>query len=91
MSRDFEAADLCKVFVRVPVEGVGKQLLYFRPAELARRQADAMQYNEISYDAIGSGVLVRTNALPGGFDDPGISLNLNHSLIRTCSASMEQR
>jgi len=79
MGRDFEASDLVEVLMTVPVQRVGKQLFDFRTTELARRQADAVQDNEISVHASRARILVGAGTLPRRFDEPGVAVDLNHS------------
>ena len=71
MSGYLEAADLVKERVRIPVELIGEQLLYFVPAELARWQTDAVDDKQPGVCRIRSFVVVGTLAEPPRSEEPG--------------------
>jgi len=79
MGRDFQAPDLAEVLVTVPVQRIGKQSFDFRATELARRQADAVQDDEINIHTRGARILVGAGTLPRRFHEPGVAVDLNHS------------
>ena len=59
MRGDFDAAQLCVIGVCFRIQRVGEQLRHFRTAKLVRRQADAMDDEQVDRRACRPGIVIR--------------------------------
>jgi len=70
MRGNLQVRDLLEVGVGRVIDTVGEEMLDVRPAEAARRKADAMDYDEFGFRAMRSVVLVGRRALRRRPDEP---------------------
>jgi len=75
MRGDAQARDLGKVRVGVGRQVVGEQAVYPRSAELTRRQADAVDHDQINLDARGPRVAIRGSHLPHPVHQPAFEVD----------------
>lgn len=84
VGRHLEPPDLLEVRVRIEIQRIRKQRLDLRTAELARRQADAVEHDELRVSTARPPIPVRAETLLGGLDKPGIGIDpeaLLHGLL----------
>jgi hypothetical protein len=80
VSRDFKAANLRKIRMRVPVQLIGEQLLDFGAAETSGWQTDTVQNDERGIAVPGPRILVGAGTLPGGPNEPRVTVDLDHNV-----------
>ena len=71
MRGHLHATNFTKVRVRIPIEIVGKKRFDFRSAELARRQADAVNNDHRRLRTLRARITVRTVATCGLLEPAG--------------------
>jgi len=71
MRRYLHSTNLTKVGMAVPVQRIGEQLFNLRPAELSRRQANAMHDQHFGLRSIRARILIGAGTLPGWLNEPG--------------------
>lgn len=75
MRRDFNATNLIEIGMTVPVQRFREQLLDFRTAEFAGRQADAVQNQQLGRSAFRPLVLIGAVTLPCWLDKSGLGID----------------
>ena len=76
MRRNLQTTNLAKVGMGVPIEAIREQLFDFGTAKLTRRQADAVNNEQLGLGSTGSFVLVRACTLPGRLNQPAIGIDV---------------
>ena len=79
MRRNLQTTNLAKVGMGVPIEAIREQLFDFGTAKLTRRQADAVNNEQLGLGGAGSFVLVRACTLPGRLNQPAIGIDVVRS------------
>ena len=75
MRRDFHAANLAEIRVRVPVKRIQEQGLDLTATELAGWQANAVNNDHVEGCALRPRVSIRAETLPRGAYQPGFRIN----------------
>ncbi len=73
--RYLETLQTAEVRVRAPVETIAEEILDLRPAEFARRQADAMNDDKFGLGARRTRIPVRAEAQARSFEQTGLRVH----------------